>query len=136
MDFRPGYRGFLTFAREVADHPLQPFQRRIVRAHFGAERELVAVLPRGSAKSSLAALIAVHHLLTVKDPGVYIGAASRDQARIIGGMVRALVQHPDVRPKLIWRPTRCDAPPTRRDPRCCRSSRPPATRPTAGPTRR
>lgn len=103
VDFKPGYRGFLAFARAVAREPLRPFQKRIARAHFADEREVVAILPRGSAKSTLAALIAVHHVLTVESPGVYIGAASRDQARVVGGMVRALVMHPAVRDRLVWR---------------------------------
>ena len=83
--FSPGYRGFLRFCATVGYRELKPFQRRIARAHFAAERECVAILPRGSAKSTLAALIAVHHVLSRPNPGVYIGAASRDQARVIGG---------------------------------------------------
>lgn len=102
VPFTPGYRGFCAFCRTVG-YDLRPFQRRIARAHFGAEREVVAVLPRGSAKSTLAAHIAVHHVLSVEHPGVYIGASSRDQARVIGGMVRALTRHPAVEPYLIWR---------------------------------
>lgn len=102
MKFRPGYRGFLAFARAVGAD-LKPFMRRIARAHFDGEREVVAILPRGSAKSTLAALIAVHHVLTHPTPGVYIGAASREQARIVGAMVRALSRHPAVREHVIWR---------------------------------
>ncbi|HET8954272.1 MAG TPA: terminase TerL endonuclease subunit [Solirubrobacterales bacterium] len=102
MDFKPGLRGFYAFAR-VVGADLKPFQRRIARAHFGAEREAVAILPRGSLKSTTAALIAVHHVLTVDDPGVYIGAASREQARVIGSMVRALSRHRAVRDRLVWR---------------------------------
>ena len=95
-------RGFYAFCRAVG-YDLQLFQRRIVRSHFGPERELVAVLPRGSAKSTLGAHLAVHHCLSRDAPGVYIGAASRDQARIIGAMVRALSRHPAVSPHLVWR---------------------------------
>jgi phage terminase large subunit-like protein len=102
VTFRPGLRGFYAFAREVGAD-LQPFQRKIARAHFGPERECVAILPRGSIKSTTAALVAVHHVLTTPDPGVYIGAASREQARVIGGMVRELVRHPAIAPHLIWR---------------------------------
>lgn len=103
MDFKPGYRGFLAFCRAVGYDELAAFQRRIARAHFGGERETVAILPRGSAKSTLAAHLAVHHVLSVEDPGVYIGAASREQARVIGGMVRALSRHPAIRDRVIWR---------------------------------
>ena len=101
--YSPGYRGFLRFCAAVGYDRLKPFQRRIARAHFDAEREVVAILPRGSAKSTLAALIATHHVLSRPDPGVYIGAASRDQARVIGGMVRALSRHPAVAEHVIWR---------------------------------
>jgi len=102
VTFAPGYRGFLAFARAL-DYDLKPFQRRIARAHHGAEREVVAILPRGSAKSTLAAHLAVHHVLSRAEPGVYIAAASRDQARVIGAMVRALSLHPVVAPHVIWR---------------------------------
>lgn len=102
VDFRPGLRGFYAFA-EAVDVVLEPFQKRLARAFFGPERETVAILPRGSVKSTTASLIAVHHVLTTKDPGVYIGAASRDQARVIGGMVRALSRHPAVRSRVVWR---------------------------------
>lgn len=98
----PGHRGFLTFCRQVG-YQLQPFQRRIARAHFASEREVVAILPRGSAKSTLAAHLAVHHVLSTPDPGVYIGAASRDQARVIGQMVRKLSRHDAIAPYVVWR---------------------------------
>ncbi len=98
----PTYRGFLRFCRTVS-YDLQPFQKRIAQAHFADEREVVAILPRGSAKSTLAAHLAVHHVLSRGNPGVYIGAASRDQARVIGAMVRVLSQHPAVAPSLVWR---------------------------------
>jgi phage terminase large subunit-like protein len=100
--FRPSYRGFLKFCQTVG-YALKPFQRRIARAHFGPERELVAVLPRGSAKSTLAAHLAVHHVLSRPAPGVYVGAASRDQARLVGAMCRELSRHPAVAPHVVWR---------------------------------
>ena len=100
--FRPTYRGFLKFCAAVG-YTLAPFQRRIARAHFDPEREVVAILPRGSAKSTLAAHLAVHHVLSRAGPGVYIGAASRDQARVIGDMVRVLSRHPAVAERVVWR---------------------------------
>jgi len=102
VKFSPGLRGFYAFARAVGAQ-LEPFQRKIARAHFGPEREAVVILPRGSIKSTTASLIAVHHVLTTPNPGVYIGAASREQARVIGGMVRELVRHPAISPHLVWR---------------------------------
>lgn len=101
-NFRRGLAGFYRFCESVGVG-LEPFQKRIARAHFGPEREVVAILPRGSIKSTTASLIAVHHVLTTDDPGVYIGAASREQARVIGAMVRELVRHPAVRDRLVWR---------------------------------
>ena len=61
---RPGLNGFLGFC-ELIDFPLEPYMRRIARAYFGTAREVVVVLPRGNAKTTLAALIGLHHLLTV-----------------------------------------------------------------------
>ena len=100
--FASSYRGFCRFCK-VVGYELAPFQRRIARAHFAGEREVVCILPRGSAKSTLAAHLATHHVLSRPEPGVYIGAASREQARVIGQMVRALCRHPAIAPHLVWR---------------------------------
>jgi phage terminase large subunit-like protein len=62
---------------------LENFQKRIVRAALGPEPEFVALLPRGNGKTSLLALIALHHLVTVPGAEVYCAAASREQARIL-----------------------------------------------------
>lgn len=99
---RPGYRGFLALCRAL-DYPLKPFQRTIARAHFGPDREVVAILPRGSAKSTLAALLALHHILTTPDPSVYIGASSREQARVIGRILRRYARHPLIAPRVVVR---------------------------------
>ena len=100
--FSPTLRGFERFCRTVG-YPLKRFQRRIAAAHFADEREVVAVLPRGSEKSWLAARLATHHVISHEQPGVYIGASSRDQARIVGAMIRELSQHPAVSPYVVWR---------------------------------
>jgi hypothetical protein len=100
--YAPSYLSFARFCRDVS-HPLKPFQKRIARAHFAHEREVVAILPRGSEKSWLAARLAVHHVLSREQPGVYVGAVAREQARIIGAMVRELVLHPKVARHLVWR---------------------------------
>lgn len=98
-----GYRGFLRFCDDVA-YPLAPFQRRIARLYFATgAREVAACLPRGSAKSTLAALLAVHHVLSTDRASVYIGAAARDQARLIGTIVRRYAEHPAVRDYLTLR---------------------------------
>jgi phage terminase large subunit-like protein len=78
---KPGYNGFLEFA-ELIGLPLEPYMRRIARAYFSRAREIVAVLPRGNWKTSLAAAIGLHHLLTVEGASVVLGAASVQQARV------------------------------------------------------
>jgi len=96
MSFRPGLRGFYAFCDAVS-YDLAPFQRRIARAFFAKDaREVAACLPRGSAKSTLAALIALHHTVTTPQASVYVGAAARDQARLIGTIVRRYAEHPAV----------------------------------------
>lgn len=78
---------------------LEPFQRRIVRAAFGAERELLVLLPRGNGKTTLIAAVALHHLLTVDGAAVYCAAASREQARIVFEYAAAFARalgHPHV----------------------------------------
>jgi phage terminase large subunit-like protein len=62
---------------------IEPFQKRIWRAVAGPERECVILLPRGSGKSALLALVALHHLTTTERARVFCAAASREQARIL-----------------------------------------------------
>jgi phage terminase large subunit-like protein len=59
---------------------LEPFQRRILQAVTSGTREVVVLLPRGNGKTALAALLALHHLVTVEDARVIVAAASRAQA--------------------------------------------------------
>lgn len=93
LELRSGYRGFLAFSEGLGE-PLAPFLRRIARAYFGPAREVAAILPRGNYKTSLAALIGLHHLLTVPGAEVTIGAASKDQARICFERMRGFCAHP------------------------------------------
>jgi hypothetical protein len=65
---------------ERCELELEPFQRRILRAVSSGTREVAILLARGNGKTSLAALIALHHLVTVQDAKVVVAAASRDQA--------------------------------------------------------
>lgn len=62
---------------------LEPFQRKILRAIDGPQREALVLLPRGSGKTSLLAVLALHHLLTVDRAEIYCAAASREQARVL-----------------------------------------------------
>lgn len=77
----PGYRGLLSLA-EAVGYPLEPFQRKVARAVLGPEREALILLPRGNAKTTLTALVALHHLLSTEDAKIYFVAASVPQARI------------------------------------------------------
>jgi phage terminase large subunit-like protein len=73
--------GFPVFCKLLKLN-LEPFQRRVVRAASGHERELAVLLPRGNGKTSLIAAYSLWHLVT--RPGhVYCAAASREQARIL-----------------------------------------------------
>lgn len=99
---RPGYSGLVAFC-ELIGEPLAPYQRRIARLYFGPEREVAAILPRGNAKTTLAALVGLHHLLTVEEAAVTIGAASRDQARICFERMRGFAQHPALEELLVVR---------------------------------
>lgn len=79
---KPGLRGFLDLCRRVGFEP-EAFQRKIAKAALDPVRELVVLLPRGNGKTSLQALVALHHLLTVEDAEIFCCASSRDQARIL-----------------------------------------------------
>lgn len=89
---KPGYNGFLAFC-ELIDFELQPYMRRIGRAYFGTAREVVAVLPRGNAKTTMAALIGLHHLLTVRGASVVVGASSVQQARVAFERMEGFLAH-------------------------------------------
>jgi phage terminase large subunit-like protein len=54
-------------------------------------------------KSTTAALIALHHVLSVPRASVYVGAASKPQAAIIGQIVRDYAEHPAIRELLTLR---------------------------------
>jgi phage terminase large subunit-like protein len=62
---------------------LEPFQREIAADVLSGVRETLVLIPKGNAKTTLLAGIALHHLLTVPDASVPIGAASREQAGIL-----------------------------------------------------
>src|SRR4051812_10824518 len=99
---RPGLKGLEAFC-EAIDEPLHPHEKRIARAYFGPAREVCAIVPRGNAKTTLAAKIGVHHLLSVDGAMVTIGAASRDQARICFERMRGFAQHPLLEDLLVVR---------------------------------
>jgi phage terminase large subunit-like protein len=92
LAIRCGLKGFETFCALI-DFPLAPYMRRIARAYFGKSREVAGILPRGNAKTSLAAAIGLHHLITVKGASVVIGAASVQQARICFERMESFLAH-------------------------------------------
>ncbi len=97
-----GYDGLLAFCRLI-DEPLEPHEKKIARAYFGEAREIVAVLPRGNKKTTLAAKVALHHLLTAPRADVIIGAASVAQARIAYERMRGFAEHPALADELVIR---------------------------------
>jgi phage terminase large subunit-like protein len=98
VEVKPGFAGFVQLAEAVGFN-LEPFQRRIVKAALGPERELVVLCPRGQGKTCLQALVALHHLCTVEEAEIFCCASSRDQAKILfqyaARYARAL-DHPNV----------------------------------------
>lgn len=102
IDLHAGLRGLAEFCALI-DEPLHPHEKRIARAYFGPAREVCAILPRGNAKTTAAAKIAVHHLLSTPGAAVTIGAASRDQARIAFERMRGFAQHPALEDALTIR---------------------------------
>jgi hypothetical protein len=101
--FKPSYMGFCAFTRALGV-TVYPHQRRLARAVIdGHEREVAAVWPRGTLKSTTAALIALHHVLSRTGASVYIGASAKPQAAIVGQIVRTFAEHPRVRALLTIR---------------------------------
>jgi phage terminase large subunit-like protein len=76
--------GIGALAERVGLH-LEPFQRRILKAAAGPEREKLFLLPRGSGKTTIAALDAVSHFLSTEGARVYVAASSEQQAALLYG---------------------------------------------------
>ena len=98
----PSFAGFVRFCAEV-ELELEGFQKRIARAAFGPERELVGLLPKGNGKTTLSAALAVYHILRVPRPAVYVAASSRDQATVLYESARELASHPALAGKVVLR---------------------------------
>jgi phage terminase large subunit-like protein len=62
---------------------LEPFQAEIVRDILGGFDEVWAVIPEGNGKTTLMAGVALYHADTVPYATVPVGAAARDQARLM-----------------------------------------------------
>jgi len=74
--------------------PLEAFQRRIVAALHGPEREVVVMLPRGNAKTALGSRAALGHLLTEPTASVALGSGSREQSQIAYDFMARDSEHP------------------------------------------
>jgi hypothetical protein len=59
---------------------LEGFQRLILRLIFAGLVELLVLIPKGQAKTTLMAALAVYHLLVTPNANCYIGAATKVQA--------------------------------------------------------
>ncbi|MGH8527827.1 MAG: hypothetical protein ACREXY_27490, partial [Gammaproteobacteria bacterium] len=59
---------------------LEGFQRLILRLIFAGLVELLVLIPKGQAKTTLMAALAVYHLLVTQNANCYIGAATKVQA--------------------------------------------------------
>ena len=100
--FGPGLAGLVDFC-DLIGESLHPHEKRIARAYFGPVREVCAILPRGNAKTTLAAKIGVHPLLSTPGAMVTIGAASVAQARICFERMKGFAQHPALADLLVVR---------------------------------
>ncbi len=102
----PGYaytlRGFERFCKQIG-FELEPFQRKIARAAFAPERELVVLVPRGNGKTTLMAVLAVHHIVSIERPAVYVAASSREQARILYEAAREFASRGSLAEQIIQR---------------------------------
>ena len=80
------YEDFCTFYELLTlpdgrDARLEGFQRLILREVFAEGRvELLVLIPKGHAKTTLMAALAVYHLLITPNANCYIGAADKIQA--------------------------------------------------------
>jgi phage terminase large subunit-like protein len=92
---------FESFAA-AANMALAPFQQKITRAIAGPEREVVISTPRGNSKTTIAALVALHHLVTTDGAAAYCVAASVPQARILYEAAAAFARELD-HPNIVYR---------------------------------
>ena len=95
--------GFLRFCDDLGEH-LEPHQRKIARAVIaGTAREVGVSIARGNDKTTTAALLGLHYLVTTPGAWVTIGAASRDQARIAFERMRGFAAHPTLEDRVTIR---------------------------------
>lgn len=71
---------------------LEAFQRRMLEDFFAGCRELLVLIPKGNAKSTLLAMLALFELMTTPDAEIIIVAAARDQAAVMLRQAQGLVR--------------------------------------------
>jgi phage terminase large subunit-like protein len=71
---------------------LEPFQRVMLADHFSGKRELVCIISKKNGKTTLLGALALFHLVEWPEAECVIGAASRDQARILFRQASGLVR--------------------------------------------
>jgi phage terminase large subunit-like protein len=70
---------------------LEAFERDMLADYFAGATETVVIIPKKNGKTTLLAALALYHLDRVPDAECVIGAASRDQARILFRQASGLV---------------------------------------------
>lgn len=96
-------RGFKLLCQLLGE-PIEPHMLKIARAVIeGPEREIGVSVGRGNSKTTTAALIGLHHLLSAPGASVTVGAASRDQGRIAFERMKGFAQHPAIAESLTVR---------------------------------
>lgn len=86
---------------------IDPWARFVLQQAFTKGRvELLVLLPKGNGKTTLFAGLAIFHLLTVRNPQVFIAAADVDQAKEMYRFARHFVEsNPELHELLLVRPS-------------------------------
>jgi phage terminase large subunit-like protein len=71
---------------------IEDFQRRLLSDYFEGVRETLILIPKKNGKTTLLAALATYHLLTTPDAACYVGASSREQARILYDEAAGLIR--------------------------------------------
>jgi phage terminase large subunit-like protein len=74
---------------------IEDFQRQLLSDYFGGVRETLILIPKKNGKTTLLAALAIYHLLTTPDAACYVGASSREQARILYDEAAGLIRRSD-----------------------------------------
>jgi len=109
VPFKPGYAGFIAFAKAV-ELPIEKFQRQIIKTVLAGQPETLILVSRGQGKSRLIGTLAVWHLLTEPRANAYIAASSREQARVAYEYARDVARHPAIEDQIIIRHLELRAP--------------------------